>query len=289
MLANGMVIAPRRRLEGRPPSVGMGDVVKDMDPITQEQIASITFDSEAQAIAAYKYIVRAVAVRTKVAYLSDLLVQIQSVPGMAQAFTAAPGGPEQLAALVASKDAFLSLTQPNTFQNLQMIRNHLEVNVFPKSYNLGIEGRLPSFQSGMPDLSYSDVKIPMPATFSFGDLTGTGIAQDLEEMKALGNSIDSSIKLGAFPVVLAVVIAGIWGALALIWGIVHSYTSPARTIDELLKWAKENGVDPKKVQDIMDRMAKVPSVFEGASNFLMWASVLVGTGVVGWIAWNIFA
>lgn len=288
MLANTLTVSRRSRLEGRAPS-RLGDTVRDMDPLSPEQIASIQFDTQAQAIDAYKFIVRAIAVRTKVAYLSDLLVQIQSVPGMLQAFITVPGGQEQLAALMASRDTFLSLTQPNTFQNLQMIRNHLEVNIFPKVYNLGVEGRLPSYQAGAAELSYSDVKVAMPATFSFGDLTGTGLVQDLEEMKKVGNAIDPSIKLGGFPVVLTVVIVGIWGALALLWAIVHSYSSNARALEELLKWAKENGVDPKKVQDIIERMGKVGNVFDRASDFLMWGSILVGTGVVGWIAWNIFA
>jgi hypothetical protein len=289
MLAHGMVARERPRLEGRGVSRRMGDVVRDMDPITPEQIASIQFDTEAQAIATYKFVVRAVAVRTKVAWLSDLLVQIQSVPGMAQAFAAAPGGSDQLAALMASRDTFLSLTQPNTFQNLQMIRNHLEVNVFPKVYNLGVEGRLPLYSSGAQELSYSDVTIPGRSTFSFGDLVSTGIAEDLEVMKSIGNQVDSSIKLGAFPIILTVVIVGIWGALGLIWGIVHSYSSSSRAIEELLKWAKENGVDPKKVQEIMERMGKMGSVFEGASTFLMWSAILLGTGVAGWVAWNVFA
>lgn len=289
MLANRMVIAPRRRLEGRPPSVRMGDVVKDMDPITPEQIAGIQFDSLEQAVNSYKYIVRAVAVRTKVAYLSDILVQIQSDPQLLKAFTSTPVGQTQLANLIVARDTFLSLTQPNMFQNLQLIRNQMEVNVFPKVYNMGIEGRLPLFQSGQKDLSYTDILVQMPATFSFGDLSATGLIEDLEEMKALGNKVDPSLKLSGVPLIIILIFAGIWGSLALIWGIVHSAGAQARSIEELMKWAKENGIDPKKVQEIIDRILKSGDIWAGASNFLMWAAILLGTGAAGLVAWHVFA
>ena len=287
MLANRMTVPRRARLEGRG-GWNLRAVGKDQDPLSMADINAMVFDTQQQAILCYEYVLRSVAVRTKIAFLADLLSKIQANPQLYPMFTTSPDGQNYLGALQAASDAFMTLTLPNAFQNLQLIRNQMEVNILPKTYNLGVQARLPAYQSGMADLSYSDVVIQMPSMFDYGDLTKTTIKDDLQRMQELSSQIDPSIRLSGAPLIIGIIIVGVWGALALVWGIVSAWNAPKQAIVDLLNQAKANGVDFNTISDILKRVETGDTLLTQATNFLKWGAIGLGILVAGGAAWHYF-
>lgn len=287
MLASHLHVPRRRRLEGRG-GWSLRAVPADQTPVTKDQLNSITFDSTDQALDVYEYIIRAVSVRTKLAFLADLLSKIQAAPVVNTVFSGDPNGQNYEQALQAANDAFMGLMQPNAFQNLQLVRNQLEVNVLPKNFATGVKVRLPSYQSGQAQLSYSDVLIQMPYVQDYGDLSQTSLLDDMTRMQQLGTLIDPSTQLSmvGLPIVIAIVI-GVWGMLAGIWAIIRQYQAPQSKIVDLLSQAKAQGADITVLSDLLTRVQQSGSILNEASSVLKWGAIALGVGVVGYAAWHL--
>lgn len=259
----------------------------DMDHVfTPDELAQISFASGDEAIAYYNWLVRVIALQTKIAFSVDLWKTVKQSPEMIGALSVTDAGRAWIDGFVNAEAAFMSFTQPNALQNLQLVRNQMEVNILPKVYNMGVKGRLPAFVSGATDLSYSDVLIDAPNVIgyvNFGDLTGTLIPDDVSYINDLVSKFAPAIKptMGAWVAVAItalVVIAAIWiGTYVFIF--MEDYLKAKQIPPEVLDAMKK--ADPAAVERILDKWSKIGGFFGGAADVIMWGAIGLGVVVVG--------
>lgn len=258
--------------------------------ITPEELGSIKFASGDEAIAYYTFLVRTISLMTKCAFSSDLWKQIRTSPEIVGAFSVSEDGRAWLEAFINSEAAFLSFTQPNLFQSLQLLRNYMEVNVLPRQYGLEVKGRLPAFIADAQDLSYSDVSVSFPgstAVVNFGDLQKTTIQEDIEKINEVTAKYAPKPTMGVWPlatiVVVGVIAIIITGFLYAAW---VDYLNARKIPPEVLEALKK--ADPQTVERILEKFGKMSGLFGGLADVLMWGAVGLGIVVVGgtalWVA-----
>jgi hypothetical protein len=258
----------------------------DMDHVfTSAELSQITFSSGDEAIAYYNWLVRIIAIQTKIAFSVDLWKTVKQSPEMIGALSVTPSGQAWISAFVNSEAAFLSFTQPNAFQNLQLVRNQMEVNILPKVYNMGVKGRLPAFVSGAVDLSYSDVLVDAPNVIgyvNFGDLTGTLVQDDVSYANGIVSKFAPTVKttMGVWPTVVVVIVAFVAVLISTYVFILIDEYIQAKKIPPEVAAALKNA-DPATVERILNQWSKVGGFFGGLSDTLMWGAIGLGVIVVG--------
>lgn len=256
----------------------------DMDHvITMEELSSVSFANADEAFNYYRYIVLAVAIQTKVAFMVDLWKTIKTSPEVVGAMAVTEDGRAWLEAFTNCEGAFLSFTQPNYFQSLNLIRNHLEVNILPKTYGIGVKGRLPMFIKGATELSYSDVSVGglnVKATYDFGNLQKSALKDDVKKADELADYFKVRPKLGAIPlaaiVVISITAVIITGFLYAAW---VDYLETRKIPQEVKDAIKK--ADPATVERILDKWSKMGGLFGGVADIFMWGAIGLGVIVVG--------
>lgn len=250
--------------------------------LTADEVSAIVFDNADEAFNYYRYLVLTVAIQTKMAFITDLWKTVKSRPELVGALAATEGGRMWLEAFKNSEAAFLSFTQPNYFQNLQRVRNHMEVNILPKKYGIGVRGRLPMFVLGSTSLSYSDVIIAGSAvktTYEFGDLQTSTLQSDIKNADELADLFKVKPQLGLTTVAIAIIAV----AAVIISGFLYAgwidYLDSKKIPPEVLKAIEK--VDPKDLERVLEKWGKVGGMFSGLSDTLMWGAVGLGIIVVG--------
>jgi hypothetical protein len=256
----------------------------DMDHVmSPEELGTIQFESGDEAIGYYNWLVRILALRTKVAFACDLWKKIQQVPEMIGALAVTESGRAWMDLFANSEAAFLSFTQPNLSLNLQLIRNHMEVNILPKQYRMGVKGRLPAFVSGAAELSYSDVVVDSSTfigTVNFGDLSDTNLKDDAEAANALVKKFAPTVRLGVWP--LAVVIAvGFFATviMSFVFAMWTDYIRAKQIPPEVLKAIER--ANPADVEKILKQWANMNGFFDSLKDTFMWGAIGLGVIVVG--------
>jgi hypothetical protein len=263
----------------------------DMDHVlSPDELGQISFASGDEAIAYYNWLVRIIALQTKIAFSVDLWKTVKQSPEMVGALSVSDSGRLWLDAFAQSEAAFMSFTQPNLFQNLQLVRNYLEVNLLPRVYNMGVKGRLPAFVAGAQDLSYTDVLVDNPNVVgyvNFGDLSGTSVKDDVDTANGLAGKFAPTVKLGVWPTVVVVIVAIVAVIISTyVFILIDEYIQAKKIPPEVAEALKK--ADPASVERILDKWGKVGGFFGGLSDTLMWGAIGLGVIVVGgtalWIA-----
>jgi hypothetical protein len=265
----------------------------DMDHVfTPAELAQLVFSSGDEAIAYYNWLVRTIALQTKIAFAVDLWKTVKQSPEMIGALSVTSSGQAWINAFVNSEAAFLSFTQPNMFQNLQLVRNQMEVNVLPKTYNIGVKGRLPAFVSGATELSYSDVLIDAPNVIgyvNFGDLTGTTVQDDTSYINGVVSKFAPTVKttLGIWPVWVILLVAAVAVLISTyVFILIDEYIQAKKIPPEIVAALKN--ADPAMVEKILKQWGNIGGLFGGLSDTLMWGAIGLGIifagGTVLWFA-----
>jgi len=263
----------------------------DMDHVfSPTELGQIAFSSGDEAVAYYNWLIRTIAIQTKIAFAVDLWKTIKQSPEMVGALAVSESGRAWLNAFVNSEAAFISFTQPNLFQNLQLIRNYMEINVLPKQYKMGVKGRMPMFVAGAQSLSYSDVLVDSPAfiaTINFGDLSDTSVQSDVEKANDLVSKFAPSVKLGVWPTAVVVIVAIVALIISTyVFVLMDEYIQAKKIPPELLKALEK--ADPATVERLLDKWGRIGGIFGGVADIFMWGAIGLGVIVVGgtalWIA-----
>jgi len=263
----------------------------DMDHVfSPDELGQIVFSSGDEAIAYYTWLVRTIAIQTKIAFAVDLWKTVKQSPEMVGALAITESGRAWLNVFANSEAAFISFTQPNLFQNLQLVRNYMEVNLLPQVYKLGVKGRLPVFIAGAQDMSYTDVLVDsstFTATINFGDLSSSTVKDDVDRVNELAGKFAPSVKLGVWPTIVVVIVAIVAVILSTyIFVLLDEYIQAKKIPPEVAEALKK--ADPATVERILEKWGKMSGFFGGLSDALMWGAIGLGVIVVGgtvlWIA-----
>lgn len=278
-----------RRFLGEGPGVPSKAPKPDIDHVlTLAEIGQLSFANREEAVTFYKSVVRTVALMTKMAFVTDLWKTVKTSPEMIGAMAVTENGRAWLDAFVNSEAAFLSFTQPNYFQSLNLVRSHMEVNVLPKVYKVGVKGRLPAFIPGAMELSYSDVVTSTSGleAFDFGDLQKSSVKDDIDTIEAAASMLKVKPQLGAVPVVVIVVSVVIVIVSTYLYAGWVDYLETRKIPPELRKVLEK--ADPQTVERILERFIKVQGMFSGVADVFMWGAIGAGIVVIGgtifWIA-----
>lgn len=259
----------------------------DMDHVlTPEELGSISFNSGDEAIAYYNWLVRMIALQTKLAFSADLWAKVKQSPEMIGALAVTESGRAWLNIFANAEAAFMSFTQPNLFQNFQLIRNYLEVNLLPRQYRTGVKGRLPAFIAGAAELSYTDVIVDSSSfvgMVNFGDLTGTSLEDDAKYANDLVKKFAPTVRLGVWPTVVVAIVAVTVVILAtFVFAMVTDYIQAKRVPKEILD--KIRDADPQTVERILKQWGDMNGFLASLSDVFMWGAIGLGIFTVGGIS-----
>lgn len=199
---------------------------------TVEELSKIGESSLESALEAYKFFTRAAALREKAAFMSEILLNIESTPAIKKFLLNTEDGRNYYGALVAAKSLFLSLSQPNVTANIRIVAGMIEINTLRNRYGKGVRGKVPMYRNGASELSYSVTDTSKDArvksTFDFGDLTKTSMLDDINVMSETAKTINPKVKVLGDPLSLGVVITIIVGSLI---GLGIVYAMVAKFVD----------------------------------------------------------
>ena len=276
----GILAVPNRRAH-----MGESHIPKDDERAysIDELKESLVFKSEEEAIKFYEFLVRSVALRVKVAFLTDLWSKIKGSPELTGALAATQDGRTWLDLFRASELTFRGLTQPNRFINLQRSRTLMETVVLPKQYGITPRGRLPNYIHGSTSLTYMDVVGPSGSgrEYNFGDLRNTTLGDDLDAIdklakffghKGLSQVTETVILILVIGVVATAILAGIenvireWKKPAPLAPAPNPITPEVNKILEKL--------DPEKAADIVKQSLEVQKAVTGRPG--EWSETIYG-------------
>jgi len=256
----------------------------DLDHVlTQDEISTIHFDSADDAFNYYRFLVRSVALQSKMAFITDLWKTVKQKPELLGALAADEDGKLWLEAFTNSEAAFMSFMQPNFHQTMNRVRNWMETVTLPKQYGIGVKGRLPLFTKGALALSYSDVIVTpasAQATYDFGDLYKSTVQEDIKAINDLVRYFKVTPKLGELTTAAIVVLS--ITALLITMFLYAGWVDylKAKEIPPEVKKVLEH-TSPEQLERILEKWGKIGGLFGGLSDVLMWAAIGAGVLVVG--------
>lgn len=286
----GVMVVPGRRGMGYIRGLGQpaGPFMPTSPPVapdsprvfTVEDLAGLGKGSLEQTLEVYKFFTRAAAIREKSAFMSEALLNIEKDPALRSFVLSSEEGRNYYGALDASKSLFLSLTQPNVSENLRIVAGMIEINVLKAKFSMGVKGRIPRYQNGASELSYSviDTTAGMKDTFDLGDLTKTTMLDDIRVMDAAAKAVDPQAKILGELTTIAI-IAIVLGSLAGL-GIVYAIVSKVIDGKQLvIPPLPPTGVDPGSWAEFLKKFNQTEKSFgERIENIV--TLLVVGLGII---------
>jgi hypothetical protein len=295
----GVMVVPGRRGIGHIRSLGQffykipdaRPVELDMPKMSMDDIARLKFTSPDDAVNFYKFVLHVVSMRTKVAFITGFWEKLKSTHGAVDALAKTEDGRKWVDIFVKVGSVLLTFAQPNALNNFQLIKQHMEVNVLPKTFGIGVKGRMPIYNNASGTLSYADNTVNPNASriVDFGNLYSTTIGDDADQIEKYRK--DNKFELGLDPIT--------WTAIGMIvkWVAITAisitaaiaFTKTAGSSDfppELLDALKN--AKPSEIMDLIEKWKEMKKALDEGRGFmdnlvevLKWGAIGAGVVVAG--------
>jgi hypothetical protein len=262
----------------------------DMDQVysVEELKAGFNFRNASEAFDSYRLALLLMAIRSKVAFVSDLWAQVKVKPELVSALEASEDGKAWFDLFTRAEPTLLSLAQPNYATNMGRIISILEADILLTQYGIGVKGYRPMYLAGQTELSASFTDTTsdqrMVSVYDFGDLSKTKLSDDLDEVNSITKRLGVSSQLGN-PFLIGVAIVFGFAILALgaygIYGAIKIF-GPREIPPEVQALLKQlEKVDPQGAAHLLQEWLNAQNIFGGVISVLKWTGIVVAVLLAG--------